>query len=76
MDNLNQAGKAFKKTQQKGKYTQSAYERNFPFIERARDSIDCNHPFMMEVPVVDGQKTRITLIFMEPYYPNPCGGIG
>lgn len=72
-DSLNQVGKQLKKGQDRGRYNIARYARNFPVIERLRDSFDTTTPFKMELHIVQNQNTKITIIFFEPFC---CGGIG
>lgn len=66
-DTLRQVAKQLRKNQERTNYNLSRYARNFPLVERARDSFTSSLSFNMEIQAVPNQKTRITFNFFEPF---------
>jgi hypothetical protein len=67
-DNLKQTGKVIGKTRNTADYAVKRVQKNFPIIERVRDSFDVEHPFVMEfLTNRDEQDVTITIQISEAF---------
>lgn len=65
-DSLRQVARQLRKNQDRTDYNLSRYARNFPLVERTRDTFTSELSFDMELTTVPNQNTRITFKFFEP----------
>lgn len=65
-DTLKQASKNLKRTKDRTEFTVNRAHKNFPLIERLRDSFGTTHPFNMEFQTYGADDSvHATFIFKE-----------
>ena len=67
-DTLRQAGKLLHKTKRDTEYAIKRTTRNFPLVDKLRDSFDTTHPFVMEFRTFNSDDSvEVTLTFTEAF---------
>lgn len=65
-DTLKQSSKNLKKTKDQTQFVVNRVNRNFPLIERLRDSFGVTHPYRMEFKTYEANDlVHVTFIFAE-----------
>ncbi len=67
-DTLRQASKRLSKTKKDTDYALDKVQRNFPIVERLRDSFDASHTFLIEFKTFGKDDyVEVTFIFTEAF---------
>ena len=68
VDTLKQTGKSLKETKTDTNYSLKRVSKNFPLVEKLRDSFDTTRPFIIEFKTYgSNDDVKLTLIFTEAF---------